>query len=87
MCWAISDARIGIEELDVRLLAADKGTLARVPKPVGNASLLHESAQSAHAFGADEAWRLLSVLCRASLHRGLRARGVPQTHFKQDFVS
>ena len=40
VCWAASDARIGIEELDVGLLAANKGTLARVPKTVGNASLL-----------------------------------------------
>ena len=75
VCWAASDARIDIEELDVGLLAADKGTLARVPKPVGNASLLHEFTQSAHAFGADEAWRLPSVLRRASFLRGLRAYG------------
>ena len=74
-CRAASDARISIEELDVGLLAADRGTLARMPKPVGNASLLHEFAQSAHTFGADGAWRLLSVLRRASLPRGLRAYG------------
>ena len=75
VCWAAPDARFNIEELDVGLLAADRGALARVPKPVGNASLLHEVAQSAHKFGADEAWRLPPVLRRASLPRGLRAYG------------
>ena len=87
MCWAASDGRISFEELDVGLLAANKGsgTLARVPKPVGNASLLYEFAQSAHTFGV-EAWRLR----RASLPRGpsyvrtdqQASRGVPQAHFK-----
>ena len=65
LCWAASDARISIEELDVGLLAADKGTLARVPKQVWNTSLLHEFAQPAHTFGADEAWRLPSWSCVA----------------------
>jgi delta(3,5)-delta(2,4)-dienoyl-CoA isomerase len=58
VCWAASDASISTEEVDVGLLAADKGMLAGVPKPVGNGSPLHEFAQSARTIGAEEAWRM-----------------------------
>ena len=39
-------------------LAADIGTLARLPKQTGNASLLDELALMGRAFGADEAKEL-----------------------------
>ncbi|KAH9963647.1 ClpP/crotonase [Russula dissimulans] len=55
--WAAADAAFSIKEVDVGL-AADIGTLARVPKLVGNASLLHELALSGRTFGAEEAGRL-----------------------------
>ena len=92
VCWAASDARISIEEVDVGLLAADKGTLARVPKPIGNASLLHESAQSARTFGAEDAWRShLDLVSRVFSRRATcvrieqTSRGVPQAHHKHFF--
>ena len=55
--WAAADASFSIKEVDVGM-AADLGTLARVPKLVGNVSLLHELALSGRPFGADEALRL-----------------------------
>ena len=44
-------------EVDVGL-AADIGTLARLPKIAGNHSLVHELAYTAREFGADEAARM-----------------------------
>jgi delta(3,5)-delta(2,4)-dienoyl-CoA isomerase len=61
--WAASDAVFSIKEVDVGL-AADTGTLARVPKLVGNASLLNELALSARTFGAEEAQRSLGLVSR-----------------------
>jgi Delta3,5-Delta2,4-dienoyl-CoA isomerase len=55
--WAATDAAFSIREVDAGL-AADLGTLARVPKLVGNMSLLHELALSGRTFGAEEAVRL-----------------------------
>jgi Delta3,5-Delta2,4-dienoyl-CoA isomerase len=55
--WAAADATFSIREVDVGL-AADLGTLARVPKLVGNVSMLCELALSGRTFGADEALRL-----------------------------
>ncbi|KAI0246869.1 ClpP/crotonase [Lactifluus subvellereus] len=54
---ALGAVDVRIKEVDVGL-AADLGTLARVPKLVGNVSLLHELALSGRPFGADEALRL-----------------------------
>ena len=61
--WAASDAVFSIKEVDVGL-AADIGTLARVPKLVGNASLLNELALSARTFSAEEAQRSLGLVSR-----------------------
>jgi delta(3,5)-delta(2,4)-dienoyl-CoA isomerase len=61
--WAASDAAFSIKEVDVGL-AADTGTLARVPKLVGNASLLGELALSARTFGAEEARSSLGFVSR-----------------------
>jgi delta(3,5)-delta(2,4)-dienoyl-CoA isomerase len=46
-----------VQEVDVGL-AADIGTLARLPKIVGNESLVRELAFSARNFGAVEAQKL-----------------------------
>ena len=76
VCWAASDARISIEEVDVGLLAADKGMLVRVRILVGNASLIHGFVVSSRTFGPDEVWRLhlrlASRVINASLPGGLR---------------
>lgn len=45
------------QEVDVGL-AADIGTLARLPKLAGNQSLVHELAYTAREFGAEEAARM-----------------------------
>ncbi|KAI0259294.1 ClpP/crotonase [Gloeopeniophorella convolvens] len=55
--WAAADAAFSIKETDVGL-AADIGTLARLPKLGGNISLLYEVALTARTFGAEEAVRL-----------------------------
>jgi enoyl-CoA hydratase/carnithine racemase len=52
--WAASDDSFSIKDVDVGL-EADLGTPTWVPKLIGNASLLHELALSAHMFGAEEA--------------------------------
>jgi len=54
---AAADAAFSIKEVDVGL-AADIGTLARLPRLVGNASLLHELALTGRVFGAHDARRL-----------------------------
>ena len=63
--WAASDAAFCIKEVDVGL-AADTGTLARMPKLVGGgrASLLSELALSARVFGAEEARQELGFVSR-----------------------
>jgi delta(3,5)-delta(2,4)-dienoyl-CoA isomerase len=61
--WAASDAAFSIKEVDVGL-AADSGTLARMPKLAANASLLHELALSARTFSAEEALRSLGFVSR-----------------------
>jgi delta(3,5)-delta(2,4)-dienoyl-CoA isomerase len=61
--WAASDAAFSIREVDVGL-AADTGTLARMPKLAANASLVHELALSARTFGAEEALRSLGFVSR-----------------------
>ncbi|KAH9970671.1 ClpP/crotonase [Russula compacta] len=74
--FAASDVSFSIKEVDVGL-AADMGTLARLPKLCGgaggNASLLHELAFSGRAFGADEASALGLV---SRVVRGSRAQVV-----------
>jgi len=55
--YAASNAVFSIKEVDVGL-AADIGTLARLPKLVGNQSLVHELAYSARDFSAAEAEKM-----------------------------
>ncbi|KAI0041376.1 ClpP/crotonase [Auriscalpium vulgare] len=55
--YASSDVLFSIKEADVGL-AADIGTLARLPKLTGNASHLAELALTARNFGAEEAQQL-----------------------------
>jgi Delta3,5-Delta2,4-dienoyl-CoA isomerase len=54
---AAADARFSVKEVDIGL-AADVGTLSRLPKAVGNASWVKEVCLSAREFGADEAARV-----------------------------
>jgi delta(3,5)-delta(2,4)-dienoyl-CoA isomerase len=61
--WAASDAAFSIKEVDVGL-AADTGTLARMPKLAANASLVNELALSARTFSAEEALRSLGFVSR-----------------------
>lgn len=49
------DTRFSVKEVDIGL-AADIGTLARLPKAVGNSSWVKEVCLSAREFGADEAF-------------------------------
>lgn len=62
---AATDVAFSIREVDVGL-AADIGTLARLPKLVGNASLLYELALTGRSFDA-----------QAALSLGLVSRVVP----------
>lgn len=55
--YAANDVKFSIKEVDVGL-AADIGTLARLPKLTGNASLLNELALTGRIFGAEEAKEL-----------------------------
>lgn len=52
-----SDTKFAIKEVDIGI-AADVGTLTRLPKVVGNFSWVKEVALSARVFGADEAYRV-----------------------------
>ncbi|KAI0262421.1 ClpP/crotonase [Gloeopeniophorella convolvens] len=58
--WAAADAVFSIKEVDVGV-PADLGALARLPKLVGNASLMRELAYTARNFGAEEALQLGAV--------------------------
>ncbi|CAI7635865.1 unnamed protein product [Penicillium viridicatum] len=51
------DTRFGVKEVDIGL-AADIGTLSRLPKVVGNYGWVKEVALTAREFGADEALRV-----------------------------
>lgn len=55
--YASSDAWFTIKEIDVGL-AADVGTLQRMPKIVGNEGVVRELAYTARRFDADEAHRI-----------------------------
>ncbi|EMD41327.1 hypothetical protein CERSUDRAFT_109926 [Gelatoporia subvermispora B] len=55
--YAASDATFSVKEVDVGL-AADIGTLARLPKVVGNESLVRELAFTARNFSPTEAAQL-----------------------------
>ncbi|KAH9836817.1 ClpP/crotonase-like domain-containing protein [Rhodofomes roseus] len=55
--YAASNSVFSIKEVDVGL-AADIGTLARLPKIAGNHSLMHELAYTAREFSAAEAEKL-----------------------------
>jgi delta(3,5)-delta(2,4)-dienoyl-CoA isomerase len=54
---ASADARMSIKEVDIGL-AADIGTLTRMPKIVGSFSWVKDVALSARIFGAEEALRV-----------------------------
>lgn len=51
------DSRFGVKEVDIGL-AADIGTLSRLPKVVGNYGWVKEVALTAREFGAEEALRV-----------------------------
>ncbi|KAI0791879.1 ClpP/crotonase-like domain-containing protein [Abortiporus biennis] len=55
--YAASNAVFSIKEVDVGL-AADIGTLARLPKLAGNQSLVHELAYTTRNFSAQEAEKM-----------------------------
>jgi enoyl-CoA hydratase/carnithine racemase len=57
MRYCTADAAFQIKEVDVGL-AADVGTLQRLPKIVGNQNLVRELAYTARALPADEALQL-----------------------------
>ena len=52
--WASADAKFCVKEVDIGL-AADVGTLARLPKVIGSASLVAELALTARTVDATEA--------------------------------
>lgn len=52
-----SDVKFAVKEVDIGL-AADVGTLTRLPKVVGNFSWVKEVSLSARVFGAEEAYRV-----------------------------
>jgi len=52
--WCTNDTWISIKEVDIGL-AADLGTLQRLPKVIGNDSLVRELAYSARSMYSDEA--------------------------------
>jgi delta(3,5)-delta(2,4)-dienoyl-CoA isomerase len=54
---ATSDVRFSVKEVDIGI-AADIGTLTRLPKVVGSFSWVKEVALSAREFGAEEALRV-----------------------------
>ncbi|KAF1844994.1 delta-delta-dienoyl-CoA isomeras-like protein [Cucurbitaria berberidis CBS 394.84] len=54
---ATADAKISVKEVDIGI-AADIGTLSRLPHSVGNLSWVKDVALSARIFGAEEALRV-----------------------------
>ena len=52
-----SDTKFAVKEVDIGL-AADIGTLSRLPKVVGNSSWVKDVSLSARIFGAEEAMRV-----------------------------
>lgn len=52
-----SNTKFAVKEVDIGL-AADIGTLTRLPKVVGNLSWVKDVALSARIFGAEEAYRV-----------------------------
>lgn len=54
---ASKDTKFSVKEVDIGL-AADIGTLARLPKIVGNHSWVKEVTLTARVFGAEEAYRV-----------------------------
>ena len=51
------DVKLAVKEVDIGL-AADIGTLTRLPKIVGNHSWIKDVCLSARVFGAEEAYRV-----------------------------
>ncbi|TCD62526.1 hypothetical protein EIP91_006776 [Steccherinum ochraceum] len=72
--YAASDSVFSIKEVDVGL-AADIGTLARLPKLAGNQSLVHELAYTSRNFGVAEAEKmgLLSRVIEGSREEVVKA--------------
>ena len=62
--WASADAAFVVKEVDIGL-AADVGTLARLPKAVGSASLVSELAMTARPLRSAEALQCGFVSCVA----------------------
>jgi delta(3,5)-delta(2,4)-dienoyl-CoA isomerase len=54
---ASADVKLAVKEVDIGL-AADIGTLSRLPKIVGNFGWVKDVALSARVFGAEEAYRV-----------------------------
>ncbi|CZR52957.1 probable Delta(3,5)-Delta(2,4)-dienoyl-CoA isomerase, mitochondrial precursor [Phialocephala subalpina] len=54
---ASADVKLAVKEVDIGL-AADIGTLSRLPKLVGNFGWVKDVALSARVFGAEEAYRV-----------------------------
>ena len=52
-----SDVKLSVKEVDIGL-AADVGSLTRLPKVVGNYSWVKEVCMTARQFGAEEAFRV-----------------------------
>jgi len=74
------DTRFSVKEVDIGL-AADIGTLARLPKVVGNSSWVKEVCLSAREFGADEALAVgfvsqVHASKEAALNAALRLAGL-----------
>ena len=74
------DTRFAVKEVDIGL-AADIGTLSRLPKAVGNLSWVKDVCLSARDFGADEALKVGFVSQvqdskAAALEAGLKLAGL-----------
>ncbi|KAJ2899632.1 mitochondrial precursor [Zalerion maritima] len=70
---AVADAKFSVKEVDIGL-AADIGSLARLPKVVGSSSWVREVCLTARIFGAEEAQRVgfVSRVCETK-EKGLEA--------------
>jgi delta(3,5)-delta(2,4)-dienoyl-CoA isomerase len=71
---ATSDTRFSVKEVDIGI-AADIGTLSRLPKVVGSFSWVKDVALTARVFGAEEAQRVgyVSTIVDGSREEGVKA--------------
>lgn len=77
---ASADTKFSVKEVDIGL-AADIGTLARLPKVVGNASWVKDVCLTARFFGAEEALRVgfvsqVAETKQAAIEAALKIAGV-----------